>query len=336
MSATHAVPAPAVKKGLTARRWWPTARRALSTAFLLLVATLIFNQARRIEWPLVGAALAEQPVGGLLLALALAAASHALYSTFDLFGRRYTHHKLPTRTVMGITFISYAFNLSLGSLIGGIAFRYRLYAKRGLSTGTITRIVSMSMLTNWLGYFFLGGLAFMLFPLALPDEWPIGEATLRSIGAALLAVALAYLCACVFARQRHWHVRKLRLTLPSARMAGLQLALSSVNWMLIAAIVYVLLEQRVAYPTVLAVLLIAAVAGVITHVPGGLGVLEAVFIALLPGNVPETELLAALLAYRAVYYLLPLALATTLHLVTAARFRARTNRTSALPGSASS
>ena len=82
--------------------------------------------------------------------------------------------------------------------------------------------------------------------------------------------------------------------------------------MLIGGVVWVLLQHRVDYPNVLGVLLVAAVAGVITHVPAGLGVLEAVFVALLSHRVPQAELLAALLAYRAIYYLLPLALALAL------------------------
>ena len=80
----------------------------------------------------------------------------------------------------------------------------------------------------------------------------------------------------------------------------------------VGSVVWVLLQHRIDYASVLAVLLIAAVAGVIAHVPAGLGVLEAVFIALLSHRIPETELLAALLAYRAIYYLMPLALASGL------------------------
>ncbi len=75
------------------------------------------------------------------------------------------------------------------------------------------------------------------------------------------------------------------------------------------AIIWVLFDGRVAYPVALGALLIAAVAGVITHVPAGLGVLEAVFVAVLAGRLPSTEVLAVVLAYRAIYYLLPLALA---------------------------
>jgi uncharacterized membrane protein YbhN (UPF0104 family) len=70
---------------------------------------------------------------------------------------------------------------------------------------------------------------------------------------------------------------------------------------------------------VLATLLVAAIAGVLTHVPAGLGVLEAVFVALLSTRMPATELLAALLAYRGIYYLAPLAIAAVVYLVLEAR-----------------
>jgi len=105
--------------------------------------------------------------------------------------------------------------------------------------------------------------------------------------------------------------------------------MSATNWSLIGGVIWLLLQGRIAYPHVLAVLLVAAVAGVITHVPAGLGVLEAVFVALMGDEVPQGELLGALLAYRAIYYLLPLALATLLYLAT--EWRARRVRTSAKP-----
>ena len=79
--------------------------------------------------------------------------------------------------------------------------------------------------------------------------------------------------------------------------------------MLIGAIVWSLFGGRVGYLEVLGALLLSAVAGLLAHVPAGLGVLEAVFVATLAGALPATEVLAAVLVYRAVCYLLPLALA---------------------------
>jgi uncharacterized membrane protein YbhN (UPF0104 family) len=216
---------------------------------------------------------------------------------------------------MAVNFISYAFNLSLGSLVGGVGFRYRLYSRLGLKNGVITRIVSMSMLTNWLGYKLLAGLLFLIHPLQLPPSWKMGNHGLQWIGAALVAISLAYVIACVRLGDRVWTVRGHDLYLPPWRMALLQMLISCINWSLMAGVIYILLQQRVPYTDVLTVLLIGAIAGVIAHVPAGLGVFEFVFVALLSHVVSEGRLIAALLGYRAIYYILPLMVASLLYLV---------------------
>jgi uncharacterized membrane protein YbhN (UPF0104 family) len=139
------------------------------------------------------------------------------------------------------------------------------------------------------------------------------------LGFLLVAATAAYISMCALARRRSWTIRGHELTLPSLRLATLQLAMSTLNWSLIAGTVYMLLGQKIPYPVVLEVMLVAAIAGVITHVPAGLGVLEAVFIALLSHLVPKYELLAALLTYRAIYYLAPLVVAALIYLVIEAR-----------------
>ncbi len=307
---------PSCGNGTEGRRaWWPKAKRLLTFAFFGLVAWLLFTQARSVEWGEVFTAIRGYPLSSLAAAAALAAASHLTYSCYDLLSRRYAGHRLATRPVMAVTFTSYAFNLNLGSLIGGIAFRYRLYSRLGLDNATITRVLGFSMLTNWLGYLLLAGTAFLLSPLAPPPDWKLGSEGLRWLGAGLLAAAMAYLLMCAASPRRTWTLRGRELRLPSLRMALAQFGISSLNWAVIAGVVFVLLQQKVAYPSVLGVLLVAAVAGVITHVPAGLGVLEAVFVALLSHQAPRNELLAALLAYRLIYYLVPLAAATVVYLV---------------------
>lgn len=301
------------RHGLTASPWWPHAKRGLALVFFVLIAWLLVAQAREIEWAEVDKALRRLPHTALIVAALLSATSFALYTTFDLIGRHYTQHTLPTRRVMLVAFISYAFNLNLGSLVGGIAFRYRLYSKFGLSSDVITRVLGMSMLTNWLGYFALGGTVLLFFTPKLPAQWQNQAALLPWLGSGLLIVASAYLLACAFSKQREMRWRSHTVELPTLQIALLQLGLSMLNWMLIASIIFTILQARIDYPTVLAVLLTAAVAGVITHVPAGLGVLEAVFVAMLSSRLPATQLLAGLLAYRAVYYLMPLALAALLY-----------------------
>lgn len=305
--------------GITTKVWWPWLKRFANAAFFMLVAWLLVTQARAIEWGEVLAALANYPVHTLLIAAALALLSLTLYSSFDLLGRHYTGHTLRTRTVMRVTFISYVFNLNLGSLVGGVALRYRLYARLGLGAGVITRVMTLSMLANWIGYLLLAGVIFGFHAPALPPSWKIGSGGLQILGFVLLVLALLYLLLCAVLRQRSFMLWGHELNLPSLRLAALQLGMGAANWLIMSGIVFVLLQQKIAFPTVVSVLLVAAVAGVITHVPAGLGVLEAVFIALLSHQVPRHELLAALLAYRLIYYLTPLTLAAVLYLVAETR-----------------
>jgi glycosyltransferase 2 family protein len=297
------------------RLWWPWTRRLLTLVFFVAVLALLVRFARNIDWDDVLRALRALPRPALLAAIGFALGSHLLYSCFDLIGRRYTGHKMATRKVMAVTFISYAFNLNLGSWVGGIAFRYRLYSRLGLDNGEITRILSMSMLTNWLGFMLLGGFLFLVHPLQLPPSWKLSNHGLQWLGAILMLVAVMYFVACLRSRKRVWTVRGHELFLPQWRMAGLQLALSSLNWSLMGGAVFMLLQKQVPYTDVLTVLLMAAVAGVITHVPAGLGVFEFVFVTLLSYQISESRLIAALLGYRAIYYIFPLMVAAVLYLV---------------------
>jgi glycosyltransferase 2 family protein len=296
--------------GITSRAWWPAAKRILTLLFFVAVLGLVANQARNVEWSAVVRSMRAYSAPVLLAAAALSAASYAVYCTFDLIGRYHVGHALPTVQVVRVGFVAYAFSLSLGSLVGGVALRYRLYSRLGLKADAIAQIIVLSVISNWLGYLFLAGTVFVLHPLALPPEWKFDSGSLRLLGAALWAVAIGYVVLCRYSPGRVWCVRGHELRLPSWRIALLQFVLSSINWLAIAGVIYVLLQFRIDYPSVLSVLLLAAVAGVIAHVPAGLGVLEAVFVALLLHRSSQAALLGALLAYRAIYYLLPLAVAT--------------------------
>lgn len=303
------------------RGWWPWARRVLTALFFAGLAWLLYSRARDMDWAQVGESLAQYTASKLALAALLVAVSYLLYASFDLIGRRYTRHLLSHRAVLSTAMVSYAFNLNFGALVGGVGFRYRLYSRLGLRTAVITRVLGMSMLGNWIGYTLLLGLIFVSGSVEIGDQARLGEEALQVLGALLLLAAPAYLVLCIVSRRREWIIRGIPIDLPNWRLAALQLAFSTTNWLVIASIPYLLLDGAMHYPAVLAALLLAAIAGVITHVPAGLGVMEAVFLTILKGQVAEAPLLAALLAYRAVYYLLPLLLAGVVYVSMEARLR---------------
>lgn len=306
--------APSLLSRWSAKPWWPWAKRIVLGGFFVFVVAMLAIQARAIQWHEVFDAMRAYPASVVLIAALLAAASHLIYSSFDLVGRHYTGHSLRAPTVMAITFVSYAFNLNLGTVVGAVAMRVRLYSRLGLDAAVIARIVGTSMLTNWLGYFLLAGLAFIWWPLALPADWHVGIGALRVLGAALVAMSLGYLAMCAISKRREWTVRGHEIALPSLRVAIVQVLLSTANWAVMGATMYVLLQGKVAYPMALGVLLIGAVAGLLSRVPAGLGVLEAVFMAMLSTQMAGSALVAAVLLYRAVYYWAPLVVATLLYL----------------------
>lgn len=301
------------------RRARAVALRWLTVALLAAVAALVARRARAIDWQEVGESLAGYGPATLAGAALLTVLSYLLYAGYELLGRAYTGHRLPRPRVVAIALVSYAFNLNLGAWIGGIGFRYRLYLRGGLKAALIARILGVSLVTNWLGYLGVAGAALVLQLAPVPPRWPHLGGALQALGAVLIGGVAAYVLACGRRRSTRLRVRGVEIRFPPLEMALTQVGLSVANWLVIAGILYVLLRHEVPYHTVLPVLLMASVAGVVAHIPAGLGVIEAVFFAMLGDSVPQDDLVAALLAYRGVYYLAPLAVAIAVYFVLEAR-----------------
>ncbi|MFJ3470010.1 lysylphosphatidylglycerol synthase domain-containing protein [Pseudomonas sp. NPDC090201] len=309
--------------------WLKWAKRLFTLFFFVAVPVLLFLLVRNLDWNEVTHALESYKASTLALGFVVAAGSYLTYCGFDVLARRYTEHKLSVKQIVPVTFVCYAFNLNLSSWVGGIALRYRLYSRLGLDVPTITRILSLSLVTNWLGYMLLAGFVFAGDFIDLPEGWKIGDTTLQLIGFVLLAVCFGYFLACRFSHRRTWTIRKQKLVLPSLNQALRQACLGALNWGLMALLIYILLPEKAFYPAVLGILLISSIAGVIAHIPAGLGVLETVFITLMQHQFSKGQLLAALIGYRVIYFLIPLMLAVVVYLVLEKRAKGMRRRNEA-------
>ncbi|UYW75697.1 YbhN family protein [Pseudocitrobacter faecalis] len=297
------------------KKQWKWTKRALTWLFLVAVAVLLVLYARKIDWHDVWNVIRDYNRLALLGAVGLVIFNYLLYGCYDLLARVWCGHKLAKRQVMLVSFICYAFNLTLSTWVGGIGMRYRLYSRLGLKPGTITRIFSLSISTNWLGYLLLAGVMFTGGVIDLPPHWYINDTTLRLLGAVLLATVLIYLGFCAFAKKRQYSIKGQKLVLPTWKFALAQMAISSLNWMAMGATIWLLMGQAVDYFFVLGVLLVSSVVAVIVHIPAGIGVLEAVFVALLASEeVSSGTIIAALLVWRVLYYFIPLMLALVCYL----------------------
>ncbi|HET7842571.1 MAG TPA: lysylphosphatidylglycerol synthase domain-containing protein [Xanthomonadales bacterium] len=294
------------RERLLGNRWLRLAWRWLPVPLFALVTWLLYRQGVKMDWHAVRTALVGYRAGTLMAVIGLMLASFALYASYELLARRHLGHKLSIGRTVFIALTSYAFNLNIGTLVGGAGFRFRLYARSGLSPSTITRLVAFCITTNWMGYVVLAGTLFALGDVPIPDDWAVGAATIRATGAFLLAAALAYLGFCAFSRRRKLHVGRWHFHLPPFWMAVAQFALSLPNWLALAGMMWLLLGKQVPFALVLDAMLLSAIAGALAHVPGALGVLEAVFIAVLGDRLNLHELAAALVVYRIIYYFVPL------------------------------
>ena len=285
--------------------------RGVVAAIFAAVAVLVVRESRRVDWLAVGDAMLGYGPVTVLAAIGLTVPAQLAYACYDLIGRHATGHRLPVPRVMTISYVGYFFSLNLGALIGGVALRYRLYAPYELSPLAIGQIIGLSVLTNWSGYVLIAGIVLVAAPPELPAAWSPGSTALRFIGAALLATAAGYLLLCLLRGGRMVRMRGTRLRLPTPGVAGIQLALSLTGWSAIGAVLAWLIPGDVGWLTVMPVVMVSAIAGIWSHVPGSLGVTEFVFLTLLGHRVAEAELLAAVLVFRAVYYLAPLAAAAS-------------------------
>lgn len=300
---------------------WPLVTKALTAIMVVAVIILLFNLARKLDWGEVLQSARGIGAPTLALAMGIAIVGHLVYTTFDLLAKRYAGTPLPFWKVMGISSLSYAMNLNLGVLVGGVAIRFRLYHRLGVRAAIAGKVVAFSTLTNWIGYGWLAGLLFMIGAVPLPGKWDIGSTLLQLIGLGMVAAVLVYLAMCAFSKRRTWTLRRHRIELPPVKLALAQCGLAAVSWSLMGAIIYILLGQQVEYTAVLGVLLFCSIAAVIAHIPGGLGVTEAIFVGALAGTIPAHEVLAAVLTYRIVYCIVPLTLALPAYLITEARLR---------------
>ena len=292
-----------------------------TTAIVAVAIFLVVRAARRIDWVDVLAALRGYDLATLAAALALVVPGQLACACFDLIGRHANGHRISVPRVMLISLTGYNFSLNLGALIGGLAFRYRLYTPYGLAPMTIAQIIGLSVLTNWSGYVLLAGLGLAYEPPELPGGWGPGTAVLRGVGIALLVVTAAYLVLCASRGGTHVRWKDSELRLPTLRVAAVQFALSIASWSVIGALIAWLLPGDVGWLTVMPILMLSSIAGVWSHIPGGFGITEVVFVSLLGHRVDDSALLAALLAFRVLYYFAPFlaALAAYAYLETSAR-----------------
>ena len=135
---------------------WRLAKKILTWLFFIAVIVLLVVYAKKVDWEEVWKVIRDYNRVALLSAVGLVVVSYLIYGCYDLLARFYCGHKLAKRQVMLVSFICYAFNLTLSTWVGGIGMRYRLYSRLGLNGSTITRIFFLKHYHQLVGLYSAG------------------------------------------------------------------------------------------------------------------------------------------------------------------------------------
>ncbi|HEY8520167.1 MAG TPA: lysylphosphatidylglycerol synthase domain-containing protein [Gammaproteobacteria bacterium] len=278
----------------------------IAAAAFALAAFLVHRALRDVSFAEIRAALDSISARNVLLGVAFTAGSFLCLTAFDTLAVRYTGGRLPYRKIALASFTALSIGHTLGfAALSSGALRYRFYTGWGLSPGDVGRIVMFSGVTVAAGACTTGGLAALLAPELLAATFGAPRGGILGAGVLLVAAVAAYLAWAALVR-RPLRIRRFVLPVPGLGLALGQVALGATDFLLVAAVLHqmVAASADVPYAAVAAAYVLGNVAGIVTHVPGGLGVVEAVVVMLVPG----AHVVGALIAFRATYYLGPFVL----------------------------
>jgi len=292
-------------------------RRWLVPVVTLLVFTgvafALHRELAQFRFANVLAHLRSIPAASVGVAALYTAASYWLLGFYDVLALRYLGKQIGYGRTLFTAFIAYSFghNFGIAAFTGG-AVRYRLYSSAGLNAADVATVAGFCAVTTAIGLAALAGVSFAFAPPHGVTPPHMNHHIVQALGALLLALIAAY-ALWSLAGPRRIELGGWALRAPAPSVALPQIALAVVDLALSALVLWVLLPPghgvtllvfAGAYST-------AVIAGVISHVPGGLGVFEALIVLALP-SVPADQLLGSLLAWRAIYYVLPLLVAALL------------------------
>ncbi len=291
----------------------------LGAVLFAVAGAVLWHELSDLDLTQVTGQLAALPTWSIIAAVGLTFLAYLLMTGYDLLAVRYIvgdEPRIGTGKIAFTGFLSYVFSNNIGlSIVGATTLRLRLYTAFGLTPISVLKIIGFTSLSFWVGVMAVAGLSLTAYPITLPAEYGLGSTPTWLIGLLLTGAVLVYLLICVL-----WHkpltIRNWRFSPPPARYALAQPLVGLVDFVASAGVFYVLLlgagVDAPPFGLLVAMYVLALTAGLVSHVPGGLGVFDTIMLLLLKPYMPVEAVLSTLVAYRLAYYLLPLAVAAVM------------------------
>ncbi len=287
---------------------------AIAVVVFVAIGYAVFMELETVTWSQVRHA--SEAIGWTDIAIATGATalSYMALMCYDVLALRQVGRRdLPLRLVALTSFIAHAltFSLGFGALTGG-AVRLRLYGSAGLAPEKVLGVGILCSLTFWMGLAAVTGVTLVAEPQAVHTLAGVGAWTSRGIGLAIIALIGGWIAWSTM-RPVSVQVHGWSLPLPGTAAATGSILIGAMDTIAAALALWVLLPAgaEVSFSHFLVVFAVATVIGVVSHVPGGLGVFDGLIILGLP-QVPEPAMLASLILFRLIYYVLPFILSAAL------------------------
>lgn len=282
----------------------------LGLFFFVLAAYMIYRQLSRYSLEELKNALLNIPFHNLCYALAASFIGYVALSTYDYLALKYIKKKLAAWKWILTGFVGFSVSNNAGhAIVSGGAVRYRFYSRWGISPSNIVKMVTFSGFTYLVACFFLIIVGYILTPdHAFGGNESTKFSTFFTMILSVIGMAI-YLWASVHYR-KSIVIKGVDFKMPKFKLALEQIFIGSLDIVMASLVLYSVLIcfVEIDFFTFMGAFIIAQVLGVYSQVPGGLGVFELVFSNILPGQDNQAILFGALIAYRIIYYLLPLIL----------------------------
>jgi len=280
----------------------------IGLALFLGALEVLRHELSATSWTAIEAGVAGTPRSQILTAVGLTVLNYLVLTVYDFLAFASIGRRIAAWRIGAASFLAYAIANNVGfAMLSGASVRYRFYTRWGVGAEDLSRIIFSYSITFWLGLLALGGLSLALGPLPRADLLP-GAVLAAPVGWLLFAASIAYVVFTIV-RSEPLRLWRLEVPMPPPAVAVAQWITSSVDWILAGMVLYVLLPAGAPFFAVLGAFLAAQLVGLISHVPGGAGVFEGLIVLLLKPYLSSADLVAPLLLYRAIYYLLPLGVA---------------------------
>jgi phosphatidylglycerol lysyltransferase len=300
-------------------RWgWTYSVRQLTTPITVLVVgglaiALIHSLSHDLDYRAMVRALRQLPISAIALSIGATAASFIALIGREYCGMRYVGVRV-TPTILAVaSFCGNALGnaIGLGPLSGG-AIRYRMYRSVGLSPEAVGGVVAFTTLGSAIDVVLFAALSAIIAAPAIGALYHVSPIAIYAIAVPLLVATLLLVGYCSV-RRKALRIRGHVLGFPSPRLFLAQLVFTGLDVMAAAASLWVVLpEGRIEFLPFIAIFTVATGLGIISSVPGGLGIFDALVLAGLSSQISANQVAAAVLAYRGIYFLLPLILTAAL------------------------